>query len=167
LTLEGERAFGKLRVVAEGLITLTENFRAMSPDDAVENPSWQGMVGFDYRTEELRQNHYLRLFVEYNFASGLDQPIQRDPLHFARRPFLYQVLARAHYDWGVNLDLSIDVASSPTRYDVMVAPHVRYTVRDVLTVGARGVLLRGHPTDSFYGAFAENSRVETSLELRF
>ena len=124
-------------------------------------------MGFDYKTEEFSDNHTLQFFLEYSFASGLEAPLQRDPLHFARRPFLYQLLGRVHYDWGENLDITLDAAAAPTRYDVMVAPEIRYTYNDSLTIGLKGTFLFGDETDSFYGAYTENSRVASSLELKF
>ncbi len=167
ITLEAERAFGKLRVVSEGLITLTENFNNLEPDPDIEQPSYSGMVGADYRTDEFFTNHYLRFFLEYNFASGIDTALARDPLAFARRPFLYQFLARAQYDAGENLHLYVQGAAAPTRYDALIQPGLSYTFRDMLTVAVQASILRGSGYSSFYGRFAENSRISSSVEWKF
>ena len=171
VTFEAETTWGKLRLAAESLATLTQDLDANDPD--VIDPYVTSVVGLDYRTGAFFSDHHLHFFCDLWFSRaivGSLAPATDDAFLDANRlrvPLRHALIGRLRYEWGDDLRVDLDVVSAATRYDLLLNPNLRAILFDRLELAVGLLWPMGSGSNAFFGSLRGNRRVTFRLQARF
>lgn len=165
ITVDMERTFGKLRLIAEGAAFLTADLPAQNP--RVADPYVIGVVGGDLETPEFLGQQKVHLFLEFALARALSGQLTLDGLDSFRYPFPLTILGRV--SWAITEDLvvEVNVFSSVERVDLLLSPRVEYQFFDRVKLRLGADVMAGDRTRGFFGAWANNSRYLATVEAGF
>lgn len=165
VTADFERAFGKLRLAAEGMAVLTEDWDAS--DDDVSNPYAIVAAGVDYQTSEFFGEHRVHLFLDLMTTQVLVGKVSDTPTDQMRFALDYGAFARMRYEWGPRLRFDLNVLSALDEFDMVINPEVQYDLHDSAMAKLGLVLLIGDKDHGFFSQYFENSRLVAGVEVEF
>jgi hypothetical protein len=165
VTAEVERAFGKLRIAAEGVAVMTRSWFEEAP--GVRDSYFTWVLALDYQTGQFFHSHSMQFFLELSVTRALDGGFSWDPLLRVQHPFLRAVYFRTTYSWGQNLELGLNLVSGIDGYDLLINPEARYVLWDRLTLNAGAMFLIGTAAEGFFSNYHDNSRFIASAEFKF
>jgi hypothetical protein len=165
ITVDAERTFGKVRLVAEGAAFLTADLPAKNP--RVADPYVIGVVGGDVQTPEFLGQQKVHLFLEFAMARALVGKLTLDGLDSFRYPFPLSVLGRVSWELTDDLQVELNVFSSVERFDLLISPRVEYQFFDRVKLRVGADVMAGDRAKGFFGPWATNSRYLATVEASF
>ncbi|MBW2523178.1 MAG: hypothetical protein JRI23_03345, partial [Deltaproteobacteria bacterium] len=157
---EIERAFGGLRLAAEGVLVAREIDDELGIDGA--SPYVIAVAGADYRLGQVADIHDFHFFLEALTSQAFDGELPSDPIGRIRYLARYGALGRIRYELDGALFVESSAFSNLEDYEVYLRPAAGYRFFERVTLELGADLFFGDP-ETVMGSYRRNKRITFEL----